>query len=152
MSPPIKSEYTSEEIKKETFKRVEQYEKLNFIEKYAMYMGKVQILEFGLKNILIFNYKYLPDDIEKWTLGRTEKELSKNHLRKDFLLLLESIVQSRNYIAHELLLNKSLLNSIIKSVPANHYTKDERILDKSIIELEQILFLYDLIQENNAWS
>lgn len=151
MNSKTKLEYSSEEIQEETCKRVEQYAKFNFFERYAMYMGKAQILEYGLKNILIFNFDYDSDKLERWTLGMTGKELDKNNIRKDFIILLENVVQSRNYIAHELLVNKSVLNSILKNMPANHYSRDERLLDKSIIELEQLLFLYDLIEENNAW-
>jgi thiamine phosphate synthase YjbQ (UPF0047 family) len=45
----------------------------------------------------------------KWTLGRTTTELEKNGLREDFINLLRSLVEYRNYIAHELLFDDALI-------------------------------------------
>ena len=51
---PIENEenigLTGEEISKETRKRLEKYNGLNFFEEFSMFMGTAQILEFGLKN------------------------------------------------------------------------------------------------------
>lgn len=149
----VNSGLSGEEINKEVIKRVQNYDKLSFLEKYAMYMGKAQILEYGLKNLLYDKFKYSLDKMEKWTLGRTKNELRDNEVREDFVLLLEEVVEKRNYIAHELLMNDAIYKAILKnSYPKDHYSKDQRILDKAIYELEQIMFLFDLTQEMDAWT
>lgn len=144
---------SKEEIGKETTKRIDMYYRLNFFEQYAMFMGKAQILELGLKKLLEEKYNYDLDLMEKWTLGRIAGELEKNNLRQDFIFLLKSVVDYRNYIAHELLVNQALLKGMFNHlIPDDHYDKESRILHKAIFELEQISFLFDWTQENNAWQ
>jgi hypothetical protein len=40
-------------------------------------MGVAQILELGLKKLLTYKFEYDFDGMEKWTLGKTSKELKK---------------------------------------------------------------------------
>jgi hypothetical protein len=144
---------TGEEISKETSKRLEKYNGLNFFEEFSMFMGTAQILEFGLKKLLEEKFEYSLENIEKWTLGRVKNELKKNELREDFIILLESVVDYRNYIAHELLVNVGLMKALFKEIlPDDNYSKDHRLLHKAINELEQLVFLFDWTQENNAWD
>ena len=144
---------SGEEISKETSKRIEMYSNLNFFEQYAMFMGKAQILEFGLKKLLEEKYNYDLETMEKWTLGKVAGELEKNNLRQDFIILLKSVIYYRNYIAHKLLANQALMKGMFSQIiPENHYDKDSRRLHKAIYELEQISFLFDWAQENNAWD
>ena len=118
-----------------------------------MFMGVSQILEFGLKNLLVDKFQYDIDKIEKWTLGKTCSELELNKLRPDFIILLRSVVEYRNYIAHDLLANRFILYSLLEdTMPENHYDKESRRLDKAIIELEQLFFLFTWTNENNGWS
>jgi hypothetical protein len=62
-----------------------------------MFMGKAQLVELGLKNILTSKYGYDEERIERWTLGGAINELRKRGLRQDFGHLLEELKQSRNY-------------------------------------------------------
>ena len=94
-------ELTKEEIREGTNKRLKKYENLSFFEQYAMFMGVAQILEFGLKKLLESKFDYNLEEMETWSLGKTRVELQKNGLREDFLTLLKSVVDYRNYIAHE---------------------------------------------------
>jgi hypothetical protein len=50
-------------------------EKLNFLESFAMFMGKAQLVELALKNILAGKYGYDEERIESWPLGRVVKAL-----------------------------------------------------------------------------
>ena len=136
------------EIQRQVFKRLKKYKKLNMLEQFAMFMGLAQVLEVGLKGLLVRLYKYDSDTMEKWTLGKTAKELSKCGLRHDFIMLLESVVSYRNYIAHELLVNDAMLRNILGG---NSGRLELRQLEKGIYELEQIVFLYDWCEEHNAW-
>lgn len=136
-----------------TKKGLKKYKNLNFLERYALFMGVAQILEINLKNLLVDKFKYDINKIEKWTMGKTCSELEQNNLRPDFILLLRSVVEYRNYIAHELLANKYLMHSLLEDeIPENHYDKDSRQLDKAIIELEQLFFLITWTNENNGWT
>ena len=45
MTTSKKVELTKQQIKENTFKQVEKYDKLNFFEQYAMYMGLAQLFE-----------------------------------------------------------------------------------------------------------
>ena len=144
---------TRDEIDKGTNNGLEKYKNLAFMERYAMYMGVAQILELQLKRLLVDLYGYDFESMEKWTLGRTHRELEKNELRPDFLKLLKNTVDNRNYIAHELLANKLLFHEILGDrIPEGHYDKDTRKLDKFIIELENLVFLFEWTNENKGWN
>lgn len=128
--------------------RLKRYEVLNVLEQFAMFMGRAQLLEAGLKQLLIRRYQCDPEAMKKWTLGTTLRELRERGLRSDFIQLLESVVEYRNYIAHELLFNDAMLRSILGGDSGR---LELRQLEKGIYELEQLLFLYDWCEEHNAW-
>ena len=136
------------EIQDEVKKRLAKYEKLSFLEEYAMYLGVTQFLEFSLKSLLVRKFNYDLDDLEKKSLGQTKELLKKNKVRNDFIYLLESVIDYRNYIAHELLFNRAIISEYI---PNNHYDKDYRLLHKAIYELEQLVFLLEWTNEHDAW-
>jgi|LDZT01.1.fsa_nt_gi hypothetical protein len=142
-----------EEIQEGIDKRLEKYKNLSFLEHYAMYMGVAQILEFGLKKLLEIKFNYDLEKMETWTLGKTKAELEKCGLRKDFITLLENVVISRNYIAHEILVNESLMNGILRELQIEgEFSKNDRFLTKSIYELEYLILFFDWINENNGWD
>jgi hypothetical protein len=136
------------QILEQVFKRLEKYKHLNISEQFAMFMGKAQLLEIGLKSLLVRRYSHGYEK-KKWTLGKTARELKKCALRGDFIFLLESVVDYRNYIAHELLANDAMLRSL---TGGDSGRLELRTLEKGTIELEQILFLYDWCEEHNAWG
>ncbi len=70
-------------------------------------------------------------------------------LRADFIKLLESVVNYRNYIAHELLANQIIMEGLIKDYSGRF---EFRELQHGIYELEQIALFYDWCQENNSWD
>ena len=139
---------TQSVIQRAVFKRLEPYDKLNFLEQFAMFMGKAQLFELALKQLLAHRYKYEFDNIERWTLGRIARELKECGLRKDFIALLESVVKHRNFIAHELLAGKVLVTAL--SGTTARFVR--RPLKHGIYELEQILFLHDWCEKHNAWG
>lgn len=139
----------SSEIREQVSKKLEKYKNLNFLEQFAMFMGTAQILEFGLKNVLARKYEYETEQMERWTLGRTVRELKESGLRTDFVCLLESVVEYRNHIAHELLANDVTLRYLLDGDSGR---LEARQLEKGIYELEQIVFLYDWCEEHDAWS
>lgn len=138
-----------EEIRDEVYRRLKTYEDLSLMEHFAMFMGKAQILEFGLKNLLVELYGYQWEKIKARTLGHTCRELKACGLRGDFIALLEAFVGYRNYIAHEFLLNSSLLRSILRDDIGRLEIKH---LERGTILLEQLIFLYDRTSERDWWT
>jgi hypothetical protein len=113
-----------------------------------MFMGKAQVLELGLKQLLARRYGCDFDQMERWTLGRTAMELKQRGVRKDFIDLLESLVERRNFVAHELLAGDAL----IKLLTGRSTRAARRSLQHAIYELEQILLLHDWLEEHSAWD
>jgi hypothetical protein len=139
-----------DEIRQRVLDRLNHYENLNTLERFAMFMGKAQILEAGLKGLLVRRYGYNDHDkLDKMTLGTVKNELKSRGLRGDFISLLEAVVQYRNHIAHELLANIALLRTIAGN-DAERLALPQ--LDKGIYELEQIMFLHDWCEEHDAWG
>jgi hypothetical protein len=138
---------SAKEIENAVNKKLEGYKNLSFLEQYAMFMGKAQILELGLKGLLARKYEVPFESMEKWTLGRVKNELSQRGLRQDFIAYLSSVVDYRNYIAHELLVN----NAITKSIANFSDRKLYGDFFRGIYELEQIIVLHDWCEEHDGW-
>ncbi|MFQ2793011.1 hypothetical protein ACK302_21355 [Aeromonas caviae] len=81
---------SAEDIKELVNAKLEGYKNLSVLEQYAMFMGKAQILEFGLKGLLSRIYGVPSESMEKWTLGKTKNELRDKGLRPDFIAYLNS--------------------------------------------------------------
>jgi hypothetical protein len=139
---------TGEEIQNLVREKLKTYENLSVLEQYAMFMGKAQILEFGLKGLLTRKYEVPSESMEKWTLGRVKNELEQRGLRPDFIAYLNSVVDYRNYIAHEFLVN----NAITQSIADFSERKLFGDLFRAIFELEQIIILYDWCEEHDGWE
>jgi hypothetical protein len=137
-----------EEIKNAVNGKLEHYKDLNFLEQYAMFLGNAQILEFVLKGLLARKYAIPFESMEKWTLGKVKNELSRKGLRQDFIVYLGSVVDHRNYIAHELLVNNAITMSIASFSDRKLYGD----LFRGIYELEQIIILYNWCEEHNSWD
>jgi hypothetical protein len=141
---------SEEEIRTEVSRRITKYDLLGFFEQFAMFMGKAQILEFGLKNLLGRDFSVDEESMKKWTLGRVRIELKNKGLRIDFCTLLKSFVGHRNYIAHELLVNHALIRSLFDDGAPGHFEVSR--LHKGIYELEQLMLFYDWCEEHKAWK
>jgi hypothetical protein len=66
---------TGKQVHAIVVRRLRRIERLNFLESFAMFMGKAQLVELGLKNILTGKYGYDEERIESWSLGRVVKAL-----------------------------------------------------------------------------
>ncbi|QWU99776.1 hypothetical protein [Francisella salimarina] len=139
---------SAEDIQELVLGKLEEYEKLNVFEQYAMFMGKAQILEFGLKGVLSRIYGIPSESMEKWTLGQTKNKLRNEGLRPDFIDYLGRVVECRNEMAHEILLN----TGITKLISNFSERKLHGNLFRAIYELEQIIILYNWCEENNGWN
>lgn len=138
---------SGEQIQAKVHAKLDEYKELSMLEQYAMFMGKAQILEFGLKGLLTRKYNVPPEDMERWTLGRTKNELRDRGLRADFISLLGSLVDHRNSMAHEFLANNAITQSIANFSERKLYGD----LFRAAYEIEQIIILYDWCEENGSW-
>ena len=66
---------SAEQIKNEVFAQLDQYKDRSVLEQFAIFMGKAQILEFGLKRLLARKFNVPLEEMELWTLGKTKSEL-----------------------------------------------------------------------------
>ena len=103
---------TGGQVQSKVVRRLGSYKKLNHLECFAMFMGKAQLVEIALKNLLMTKCDYSEQKIERWTLGRLVKELKTLGLRSDFIALLEELTHYRNHIAHDLLLDYALMQRL----------------------------------------
>ncbi len=138
---------SGDQIKKDVFEKLAQYKDRSVLEQYAIFMGKAQILEFGLKGLLARKFNVPLEDMELWTLGRTRTELRQRGLRSDFIRFLDSVVDHRNNMAHEFLVNTEIIRSIANFSERKLYGD----LFRALYEIEQVIILYDWCEENNGW-
>ena len=138
---------SGDQIKKDVFEKLAQYKDRSVLEQYAIFMGKAQILEFGLKGLLARKFNVPLEDMELWTLGRTRTELRQRGLRSDFIRFLDSVVDHRNNMAHEFLVNTEIIRSIANFSERKLYGD----LFRALYEIEQIIILHDWCEENNGW-
>jgi hypothetical protein len=136
------------QVSTRVFRRLKKYEKLSSLEEFAVFMGKAQVLELALKSLLIRLFNYDPERIQRWTLGRTTRELKDRGLRGDFIALLEDLVDHRNHIAHEYLANEALLRRILHRDIGRLARKH---LERGIYKVEEAIVIYDWLEQHSAW-
>jgi len=139
----------SEQIQEGIRQRLRKYEDRSMLERFALFMGTTQLLELSLKALLHRKYQIALGQSERWTLGRTARELRERGLRPDFCAYLDSVVGYRNYVAHELLANEALRRSILGTEQS---VREPKELVKGIYELEQLALLHDWCEEHDAWQ
>ena len=117
----------------------------NLFEQVAYFLGRAQLVELALRNILINQYNYSEQTVEKYTLGRSISDLEKNGLRKDFIHILKELNKYRVYIAHNILSDFALLNNLVDGAG--------RLVEKNIRHvLFQVVYVtqvYDFLMEND---
>ena len=107
-----------------------------------MFMGKAQLVELGLKNILMDKYGCEEKSVERWPLGRLIKELCERGLRGDLLQLMEELKGHRNYIAHKMLGNNALMRRLVGSRAQRFAWKD---LHRGLYLVEQAIVVHDFL-------
>ena len=126
-------------------RRLQRTEKLNFLEHFAMFMGKAQVVELGLKKILVRKYGYKEEKIENWPLGAVIKELKKLGLRRDFIALVEHLKEHRNYIAHEMLADDAMMQKLAGAESRRFAWKS---LERGLFTVEEVIVVHDFLVSN----
>lgn len=85
-------------------------------------MGKAQLLEFGLKKVLLSipGVAITSDKLGEYTLGRTCAALENINLRSDYIHLLKIFVEKRNNMAHEFLADFAFTQHILQQTGLQH--------------------------------
>ena len=143
-----------QELREKIFAGLEIYKGKPFIERFGLFMGKVQLLEFGLKKILasLPGYNLTEETLERLSLGQTRVELEKLGLRSDYNGCLKSFKDKRNTVAHEFLANYAITQQLLDG--AVLIGPFERELTHAIYELEQLIIVFDYINsagDVTAW-
>jgi hypothetical protein len=125
--------------------RLRKLDNLNFLESFAMFMGKAQLVELSLKKILTSKYSYDENRIERWTLGVKIRELENCGLRKDFIVLLKDLNEHRIYIAHELLADDALMNKLAGLGTQRFAWKS---LERGLYAVETVIVVHDFLVSN----
>lgn len=136
------------EFQRQIMENLDQYSGRSLFECFALLMGKAQILEFGLKNLLAREFSMSQDEIEKWTLGKVAHELEARGIRSDYIALLKQFTKQRNHIAHEMLSNNAIYRTMAGNISERFEFKQ---LQQPSFDLEQLLIVHDWIEEHKAW-
>jgi hypothetical protein len=131
--------------------RLKPYENLSILERYAIFMGKVQIVELLLKRTLADDRGYSIEKIEKVPLGGLIRILKEEKASKLFLFLLEDLNEFRNNMAHEFLADQVIMAALLKK-KAGGFTKPLRHLEKSLFSVEQFLLNYESLGQKHLWK
>ena len=145
---PAPPQLDAAELQRQVLINLGSYGERNSFECFALLMGKAQILEFGLKNLLNRRCGVEDAEMEKWTLGKVASELASHGFRADYVELLKGFVRQRNYIAHEMLANNAIFRSMAPSMSDRF---EFRQLQQPAYELEQLLIVHDWLEEHEAW-
>lgn len=97
---------------KELDKKMNSLKDATFMEKYAFFMGYAQILEFALKRILIKDHNMTEESLKTITMGATISILKTKGLNPQFSALMKQVLDYRNSLAHDFLLDDVLVKSI----------------------------------------
>ena len=146
-----KKEIGYDEIRQLSSQRLKKYDGKSLIEKYALYMGMVQILELQMKQIIYSQFDYKSEgqlkELEKMTLGGAVKILDeKMRVRLDLIKLLRNTRDNRNNMAHSFLVD----TMISKSLGFSMESIEVRQLDKYIRELENVILFWEWCVKHEA--
>lgn len=144
-----KEEITPEDLQAAVFERLKTYENKSFLEMFALYLGKAQLLEFALKKLLVELYEYELGALERKTLGQTKWLLEENGIRTDYLDMLQNVVNDRNHAAHEMLANQAIIGSFEVLFSERIQVKE---LQQAAFNLEQAIILFDYFQHHKTWE
>src|SRR5215475_10446269 len=125
-------------------KRLAKLERMNFLECYAVFMSKAQLVEFALKKILFKKYRYGKRRLEKMTLGVAIAELEQRGLRKDFVSLLWRLNKHRKKMAHEFLADHSHMVALDRRF--GHLSL--KPLRNALWKVEETIQVFDFLNQN----
>ena len=97
-----------DEVNEKVIKEIKKLTKLNDLERYAVFMVKVQYIEAQLKGLLITECGYTENKVDSMTLGKIIYQLKKNNLNPYFFKLLDELNNYRIDMAHDFLITTTI--------------------------------------------
>jgi hypothetical protein len=137
----------AEEVQARLDERLKKYEGRSTFEQFALFMGMAQLLELGLKNLLVQRFGADADDLERATLGRVRTLLTEKGVRPDLIHGLGSVVTYRNHMAHSFIADMV----VIREVYGRETRLETRELDKGIYALESLMLFVETVAEHDGW-
>ena|GEM_PF-607075 len=137
-----------EQVLEKVLPRLKKLDKLNDLEYYAVFMGKIQVVEWLMKRLLTDERGYDYETIERMNLGKTIGLLREEKMRRDYLFILEDLNRYRNYFAHDFHADNFITSQILNG---KTFTKPFRELSKAHFAVEQVLVVYEWITENGSF-
>ena len=136
-----------EEVQARLDERLEKYEGRSTFEQFAVFMGMAQLLELGLKNLLVQRFGADADDLERTTLGRVRTLLAEKGVRPDLIQGLSSVVGYRNHMAHSFMADMV----VMREAYGRETRLETRELDKGIYALEHLMLFVEAVAEHDGW-
>lgn len=115
---------------------------------FGHFMLKEQLMELNLKQLLVNNYEYEFDSLQKHTLSGLIRELESKKVREDFIFILKDLNKHRNYIAHELLADEAINLSMGLRLKRGAW----RVFEHALFSIEQVLLVYEYILKNGTFD
>ena len=145
MKLPKTPELTPKELERRIYKALESTNDLNFLERYALFMGKAQLIELALKRLLIEHFGHSEESLERCTLGGTIRRLEKVGLRGDFISILKELNEYRNEMAHSFLLDDAIIKSLLRGKTLRGF---ERTLICALYEVERVTQVFIFLSKH----
>ena len=139
---------SGDQLQKMIFDSLIPYDKFDVLDRYAVFMGKSQIVELALKSLLVDKFHYKEEDLERTTLGATVNLLEKEKLRGDFIHILRELNKHRNHMAHSFLAIHLIGQNSIGSRMDRLSQKD---LNYALYSVQQVIHVYDFLTENKMF-
>ena len=140
-----KKQISGRQVDAIVIRRLRRYDRLNFLESFAMFMGKAQFVELALKKILAQKFGCEDEKIENWSLGQVIKKLKALGLRPDFVALIEDLKERRNYIAHQVLADDAITR---KAAGPGAQRFAWKSLTRGLYSVERVIVVHDFLTRN----
>ncbi len=148
-TPPVEKTLDGKILQEKIFSNLIPLDELSFYERYAVFMGKAQIVEFALKGLLIKKYNHDEESLEKCTLGAAIAKLETAGLRGDFIHILKELNKYRISMAHGFLADYSMGTTLIGE---KYQSFSEKELRHALYSVEQVILVHDFLMENNLFN
>ena len=146
MNDNEKDKDITEEVLGQVSEQLKNYNDLNFLEQYAIYMMRIQMYEQQLKNDLVNLFDVDEIHAERMNLSSIYRHIVNKDIRAHPILYrnIQDIAKQRNIMAHEFLLNELILNELIGKGATD---MQQRAMDKWLYELELAYQQYYKLKE-----
>ena len=130
-------------------KEIKTHDDKNFLERYALYMLRLQMYELSLKQDLQKLFGVSEEKVERMNLSSIFRHYVKHDIRAHPILYanIQDIARQRNGMAHDFLALAVTLSEIAGMDVMRLFQRD---MDKSVLELELAFQQYLMLKETDV--